>query len=82
MGGRLDDGNFAGEDTRRGAWEDLGKDGANRQAPSVSDCDAVTAGRPAHMWGWAGVDAEMGRPRRKQPTMIFPIEEISRREQK
>jgi hypothetical protein len=25
----------------------------------------------AHMWRWAGVGAELGRPRRKRPTMIF-----------
>jgi hypothetical protein len=72
-GGRLDDGNFADEDTRCGAWEDLGKDGADRQAPSVSDDDVVTAGRPAHMRVWAGVGAELGRSRRKLSTMIFLI---------
>jgi hypothetical protein len=59
-GGWLNDGNFAGEDTWRGVGEDLGKDGADSQAPSVSDGDAVTAGRLAHMRGWAGVGAELG----------------------
>jgi hypothetical protein len=73
MGGRLDDGNFADEDTRRGAGEDLGKDGADRRAPSVSDRDAVMAGRLAHMRGWAGVGAELDRLRRKRSTMIFLI---------
>jgi hypothetical protein len=46
---------FAGEDTRRGAGEDLGKDGADRRASSVSDGDAATAGRPTHVRGWAGM---------------------------
>jgi hypothetical protein len=59
-GGRLDDRNFASKDTRRGAGEDLGKDGADRRTPSVSDRDVVMAGRLAHMRGWAGVGAELG----------------------
>jgi hypothetical protein len=74
MGRRLDDGNFAGEDTWRGAGEDLGKDGADRWASSVSDGDAVLVIRPTHMRGWAGVGTELGRPRRKRPMMIFPTE--------
>jgi hypothetical protein len=49
MGGWLDDGNFVSEDTQHRAGEDLGKDGANWWAPSVSDGDAVMAGKPAHM---------------------------------
>jgi hypothetical protein len=72
-GGRLNNGNFASEDTRRGAGEDLGKDGADRRALSVSDGDAVMADRPAHMRGWAGVGTMLGRPRSKWPTTIFPI---------
>jgi hypothetical protein len=72
-GGRLDDGNFADEDTQHGAGEDLGKDEADRRAPSVNNGDTVMAGMLAHMRGWAGVGAELGRPQRKRPTMIFPI---------
>jgi hypothetical protein len=45
---------FADEDTWRGAGEDLGEDGADRWALFVSDGDAVMAGRPAHVWRWAG----------------------------
>jgi hypothetical protein len=45
---------FTGEDTRRGAGEDLGDDRADRRAPSISDGDAVRAGKPAHAQRWAG----------------------------
>jgi hypothetical protein len=72
-GGRLDDGNFVSEDTRREAGEDLGKDGADRRALSISDCDTVMAGRPSQMRGWARVGTELGQPQRKWPMMIFPI---------
>jgi hypothetical protein len=43
---------FAIEDTRRGAGEDLGEDGADKRAPSVSDGDAVTARRPSRARRW------------------------------
>jgi hypothetical protein len=56
-----------------GAGEDLGKDGVDKRASHVSDDDAVMAGRPAHAQGWARVGAELGRPLRKRPTMIFSI---------
>jgi hypothetical protein len=51
----------------------LGEDGADRWASSVSDSDAVMAGRLARARGWAGVSVELGRTWRKWPTMIFPI---------
>jgi hypothetical protein len=59
----------AGE-PRRG---DLGEGRADRRAPSVSDGGTVTRGRPARVQRWAGVGAELGRPQRKRPTMIFSI---------
>jgi hypothetical protein len=49
----------------------LGEDGPNKWAPSVNDGSAVTAGRTARARRWAGVSAELGRPQRKWPTMIF-----------
>jgi hypothetical protein len=45
---------FADEDTRRGAGEDLGEDESDRRAPSVSDGDVVTAGKPTRARRWAG----------------------------
>jgi hypothetical protein len=45
---------FVGEDTWRGAGEDLGDDRAHRWAPSISDGDAVTAGKPARTRRWVG----------------------------
>jgi hypothetical protein len=63
---------FADVDTRHGAGEDLGKDGDDRRDPSISNGNEVMAGWQAgsHM-GMAGVGVELGRPRRKRPTMIF-----------
>jgi hypothetical protein len=43
---------FAIEDTRHGAGEDLEEDGADKRAPSVSDGDAVTTGRPTRAPRW------------------------------
>jgi hypothetical protein len=45
---------FADEDTRHGAGEDLGKDGADRRDSSISNGNEVMAGRPAHTRGWLG----------------------------
>jgi hypothetical protein len=36
----------------REAWEDLGEDGADRRASSISDGGVVTAGNPARAWRW------------------------------
>jgi hypothetical protein len=58
--GRVEEGEFGGKR-------------ADRRAPSVSDGGEVMAGGPARTQRWAGVGAELGRPRRKQPIMIFPI---------
>jgi hypothetical protein len=36
-----------------GVWEELGQDGPDRWAPSVSDGGTVMGGRPAHGRRWA-----------------------------
>jgi hypothetical protein len=65
---------FAGEDTWRGAGEDLGKDGADRRASSVSDGDAATAGRPTHVRGWAGMASGWAGHGENGPRWFFPIQ--------
>jgi hypothetical protein len=72
-GGRLDDGNLAGEDTQALSMGELGEDSPDRWAPSVSDSGTVMGGRSAHARRWAGVGAELGRLQRKRPTLIFSI---------
>jgi hypothetical protein len=59
----------AGEQRR----EDLAEGRADRRAPSVGDDSTVTGGMLAHARRWVGAGAELGRPQRKRPTMIFSI---------
>jgi hypothetical protein len=65
---------FASEDTRRGVGEDLGKDGANRWAPSVSDGDAVSSGKLAHAQGWLGSASSFAGHGENGPRRFFPIQ--------
>jgi hypothetical protein len=52
-GGRCNGGNCGGNASERAAGENLGEDDPDRWAPSVSDGDVITEGRPAHARRWA-----------------------------
>jgi hypothetical protein len=74
-GGRPVAGNLANEDTLAWSRGDLGEEGADWRAPSGRLARKRRwAGRLARTRRWAGVGTELGRPRKKRPTMIFPIE--------
>jgi hypothetical protein len=51
---------------------ELGEDGLNRWAPSVSDGDTITGGRPGSFVKMGRGTAEAGRRRGKRPVKPFP----------
>jgi hypothetical protein len=79
-GGQPVTGNLAGEDTWARSRGNLGEEGVDKRAPSVSDGDAVTSWQaglvcgdgPGSATSWAG-SGESG-PRRFSNLNLFPIE--------
>jgi hypothetical protein len=70
-GGRRSGGNCDGNASERAAGEDLGEDDPDRWVPSVSDGGVVMGWQAGSHEEMGRVGAELGRPRRKRPMMVF-----------